>query len=481
MQLVDLLGAQSGEARSSIREPSSGANHGHDSSFKKHFDREISQRHSAKPDRGDSTAKASEKNESKTGNRADELASREKNASAPNERKPESSENTTRSEAQAREDNNSAEARVSSTSENVAATTSKKVSTDTQNEDVSSVAPAIVDTASHGLLTATAHPQVLPRYFAAETQFPEENLLASVDLDSAPSELDPQAALLTSSTASFDSKQTHLARGLGQNLIDAEGAQLPRDAAYTSLKLAAADKVGSAPSVSLATDVTGSPPPDSKALVSTTVLQAKLSANKDPNYLASASNVAMLSEDKAIFSERLAAISASSFTPAPTVAEKLSGLESASQTATSNARFMVGVQFGRAEWNSAVAQKVAQMAAQNLNFAEIQLDPPELGPLQVRVNMNHDQASVVFSSHSAQVRDALEQGQQRLRELFESEGLNLVDVDVGDQQQQQSDDELESEQAGETKLASAGSEREGSEQLVPSVSAAIQVGVDDFV
>lgn len=165
---------------------------------------------------------------------------------------------------------------------------------------------------------------------------------------------------------------------------------------------------------------------------------------------------------------------------AAAITEKAPGLDLAN-SATQNARFTVNVQFGRAEWNAGVAAKVAQMAAQNLNYAEIQLDPPELGPLQVRVQVNSDQASVVFNAHSAQVREALEQGSQRLRELFESEGLNLVDVDVSDQQQQSEQDELESEHTGETHLASETSSEEAELAAEQTISAEIQVGVDDFV
>ncbi|MFT7561680.1 MAG: flagellar hook-length control protein FliK [Flavobacteriales bacterium] len=92
--------------------------------------------------------------------------------------------------------------------------------------------------------------------------------------------------------------------------------------------------------------------------------------------------------------------------------------------------------FGRAQWNPAVADKVMQMSAKNLSFAEIQLDPPELGQLQVRVNMNAEAVSVSFVTANPQVREALEQGSARLRELFEAEGMNLVDVDVSGGEEQ---------------------------------------------
>ena len=160
------------------------------------------------------------------------------------------------------------------------------------------------------------------------------------------------------------------------------------------------------------------------------------------------------------------------------LSDRSMGAQSLSQ-ASSPARFFVNVEFGRSEWNSNVAAKVAQMAAQNLKHAEIQLDPPELGPLQVRVQVNTDQASVSFTAQSAQVRDALEQGSQRLRDLFEAEGMNLVDVDVSDQQQgnDQNPDDLDSQNA----QGSSVENRDESFDEQEAKSTVMQAGVDHFV
>lgn len=93
---------------------------------------------------------------------------------------------------------------------------------------------------------------------------------------------------------------------------------------------------------------------------------------------------------------------------------------------------------GQPQWQGAISERVAFMASQNIKSAEIQLDPPELGPLQVRVTVNQDQASVAFSSHHAQVREALDQTAFRLRDMLQQEGMNQVDVDVSDQSESQS-------------------------------------------
>ncbi len=91
------------------------------------------------------------------------------------------------------------------------------------------------------------------------------------------------------------------------------------------------------------------------------------------------------------------------------------------------------VPVGRPEWHTAMAEKILVMATQRLTSADIQLDPPELGQLQVRVTLNQEQAAVQFASPHSVVREALDQTAHRLREMFAAEGMNLVDVDVSDQ------------------------------------------------
>lgn len=107
----------------------------------------------------------------------------------------------------------------------------------------------------------------------------------------------------------------------------------------------------------------------------------------------------------------------------------------------------VPVPLGQPQWNQAVGEKVLWLAAQNVSAAEIRLDPPDLGPVHVKVTVNQDQASVSFTSPHAVVREALDQQLNRLREMFSEQGLNLVNVDVSDKSfaQQQGDEQGGSE------------------------------------
>ncbi|AXO62287.1 flagellar hook-length control protein FliK [Pseudomonas sp. phDV1] len=87
----------------------------------------------------------------------------------------------------------------------------------------------------------------------------------------------------------------------------------------------------------------------------------------------------------------------------------------------------------QAGWSEAVVDRVMWLSSQNLKSAEIQLDPADLGRLEVRVNLSQDQAQVTFASPNAGVRDALEGQMHRLRELFAQQGMNLADANVSDQ------------------------------------------------
>ena len=85
-------------------------------------------------------------------------------------------------------------------------------------------------------------------------------------------------------------------------------------------------------------------------------------------------------------------------------------------------------------WTEEVVNRVMYLSSANLKSAEIQLQPAELGRLDIKVNMAADQqAQVTFMSGHAVVREALESQSGRLREMFAQQGMGQVDVNVSDQ------------------------------------------------
>ncbi|MFY0675783.1 MAG: flagellar hook-length control protein FliK [Neptuniibacter sp.] len=103
-------------------------------------------------------------------------------------------------------------------------------------------------------------------------------------------------------------------------------------------------------------------------------------------------------------------------------------------TEANNLMMPQNVKLNTPAWSSALAERAVMMAAQNTNVAQIQLDPPELGSLNIRVQINQDQVSLNFTSPHAHVRDAVEQSLPRLREMFAEQGLALNESSVSDQQ-----------------------------------------------
>ncbi|MFI8479410.1 flagellar hook-length control protein FliK [Pseudomonas sp. NPDC078700] len=124
-------------------------------------------------------------------------------------------------------------------------------------------------------------------------------------------------------------------------------------------------------------------------------------------------------------------------TPPENFVSKLSSLSQAitQQTALTPKIPVVGTPIAMQQggWTEAVVDRVMYLSSQNLKSAEIQLDPAELGRLDVRIHMNQDQTQISFASANAAVRDSLEGQMHRLREMFTQQGINLQDVTVSDQ------------------------------------------------
>jgi flagellar hook-length control protein FliK len=84
--------------------------------------------------------------------------------------------------------------------------------------------------------------------------------------------------------------------------------------------------------------------------------------------------------------------------------------------------------------SQALAERIQTMVAGDLKQAIIRLDPPELGALELRVQVQQEQTQVQILASTTQVREALEQHSARLREALAEQGLNLSNLDVSDQQ-----------------------------------------------
>lgn len=109
------------------------------------------------------------------------------------------------------------------------------------------------------------------------------------------------------------------------------------------------------------------------------------------------------------------------------------------------------LEFGRdkEQWAPALGSRIVTMVADNIQQAEIHLDPPELGSMEIKMQLNQEQTSIQVQVQSPQVRDVLEANAQRLRDALAEQGLELASFDVSQQQS-------ESGQGGQQQDAPAG-------------------------
>lgn len=85
---------------------------------------------------------------------------------------------------------------------------------------------------------------------------------------------------------------------------------------------------------------------------------------------------------------------------------------------------------GSAAWADEIGSRLTWMVEQGKHTASVRLSPEHLGPLEIRISMQDDQASVWFGAAHADTRAAIEHALPRLRELFAAQGLTLADTGV---------------------------------------------------
>ena len=102
----------------------------------------------------------------------------------------------------------------------------------------------------------------------------------------------------------------------------------------------------------------------------------------------------------------------------------------ASKTQQQFEGFDKAVNIHKSEGQQQLNEKIRWMVNARNTMAEIRLDPPELGSMQVRVNVAGDAASVSFVVQSQQAKDALAEAMPKLRDMLSEQGIELGDAEV---------------------------------------------------
>jgi flagellar hook-length control protein FliK len=91
-------------------------------------------------------------------------------------------------------------------------------------------------------------------------------------------------------------------------------------------------------------------------------------------------------------------------------------------------------------FDEAVGTRLTWLAEQKIGHAHIKITPNDLGPVEVRLQMDGDKVHASFTAAHVETRQALEQSLPRLRDMLGEHGFQLAHADVGAQQQGQRQD-----------------------------------------
>lgn len=81
-------------------------------------------------------------------------------------------------------------------------------------------------------------------------------------------------------------------------------------------------------------------------------------------------------------------------------------------------------------WANDFNQKIVWLASNDKQIAQITLNPPQMGPIEISLNMNKENASAFFVSPHAEIREAIETALPRLREMLAGVGIELGQTNV---------------------------------------------------
>ena len=138
--------------------------------------------------------------------------------------------------------------------------------------------------------------------------------------------------------------------------------------------------------------------------------------------------------------------------------------------------------FAHPAWSQGMGKQILWMVNQNINSAEIRLNPAHLGPIEVLIDMSEDQVNVSLSSRHAIVREAMEQALPKLREMLNQNGFDLAETDIS--QRSFAEQREQNAESNHRRLIRGDAEQsasaEISEQVIQNISASTAM-VDYYI
>ncbi|MBA6326971.1 flagellar hook-length control protein FliK [Colwellia sp. MB02u-6] len=135
----------------------------------------------------------------------------------------------------------------------------------------------------------------------------------------------------------------------------------------------------------------------------------------------------------------------------------------------------------RKDFADAVKDKVMVMINQKIQQVEIQLDPPEMGNIHVRVNLQNEQAAVQFVVQNQQAREALEQNMGKLRDMLAENGVDVGEANIEQREaKEQNDNGFDSQSNKGQKTQSAEDNFSENDNAMVNVLKASSTGIDYY-
>ncbi|MAM89199.1 MAG: hypothetical protein CME36_18020 [unclassified Hahellaceae] len=85
------------------------------------------------------------------------------------------------------------------------------------------------------------------------------------------------------------------------------------------------------------------------------------------------------------------------------------------------------------EWKEQFEQKLSWFLKEGIRSARLQLNPTDMGPIDVRIQVQKDQAQIHVFAQNQQVREMLEGTSHKLRDMLASQNIDLSGFDVSSQ------------------------------------------------
>ncbi|MEM9385970.1 MAG: flagellar hook-length control protein FliK [Pseudomonadota bacterium] len=143
----------------------------------------------------------------------------------------------------------------------------------------------------------------------------------------------------------------------------------------------------------------------------------------------SPSNQALHSQ--ANFANAATSVTTTNAVPAATAPNAVFTLEASAAASSNPTSFELSQPLGSQAWREELGGRLQWLTDARIGRAELRLNPAELGPLEITLNIRGEEVSASFGAQHAATREAVEQALPRLREMMAQSGLQLADANVG--------------------------------------------------